>query len=56
MSSLLAKLKNVIWTALFALVAAWLTLVAALAGASLEVVLGLGVYALVMAIISPKTP
>lgn len=56
MPSLLARLRNVVWTAVFALVGGCAALVAGVAGASIEAVAGIGIYAVVMAILTPKVP
>jgi hypothetical protein len=48
------RLSGVVWTALFALVGSFAAFASALLGASLEVILGLGIYSLVMAILTPK--
>ena len=55
MPTFLSQLRNVVWTAIFALVAGWASLAAALFGASVQVVLGLGFYGLIMATISPRS-
>lgn len=55
MPTFLSQLRNVVWTALFALVAGWISLVAAVAGASIQIVAGFGFYGLIMAILSPRS-
>jgi hypothetical protein len=55
MRKVLDSLKGVIWTAVFALGFSLATLVAGVAGADTSVVLGLGLYSLVMAILTPKS-
>ena len=55
MPTFLSQLRNVVWTALFALIAGCISVIAAISGASLEIVAGFGVYGLIMAILSPRT-
>jgi hypothetical protein len=54
MKRLFARFDGVIWTALLSLVSGCAAVVAAIAGASIEIVAGLGLYGIILAILSPK--
>jgi hypothetical protein len=49
-----ARFGDVIWTALLSLVSGCASIVAAIAGASIEIVAGLGIYGIILAILSPR--
>lgn len=55
MRKILARFDGVIWTALLSLVAGSAAFISAVAGASSEIVLGLGLYGLILATLSPKS-
>ncbi len=55
MRKFLARFDGVIWTALLSLLAGSAAFVSAVAGASSEVVISLGLYGLILAILSPKS-
>ena len=50
-----ARFDGVIWTALFAMLFGCASFVTAVAGASIQIVAGLGLYGLILAILSPKS-
>lgn len=54
MQKLIGIFGNVVWTSIFALIGGYIALVAGISGASTEAVLGLGIYSVVMAILSPR--
>jgi hypothetical protein len=54
MRRVFARFGDVIWTALLSLVSGCAAVVAAIAGASIEIVAGLGLYGVILAILSPR--
>jgi|688.fasta_scaffold18867_7 hypothetical protein len=54
MQRFFARFGDVIWTALLSLVSGCAALIAAITGASIEIVAGLGLYGIILAILSPR--
>jgi hypothetical protein len=54
MPTLLSRLRDIVWTAVFSIASGSVALVAALLSADLELVLGFGVLGLILAILSPR--
>jgi hypothetical protein len=50
-----SRLKELVWTSIIAAIAAICAVAAAILGSSTEIVQSLGVFALVMAILAPKS-
>jgi len=49
-----SRLRDVVWTAVVATAAGAMSVVAAAAGASTELVVSLGLYGIILAILAPK--
>ena len=50
------QLRNIVWIAVFALLAGFISMASGVLGADDGITLGFGFYGLIMAVLAPKTP